>query len=87
MDLPSDEVKRIAKTLRLLSLCSGPDKEQGLDKFVQQWGAQIDSFDVEISPTHNLLDEGVWEAIIRDVDDGKYHGGAAVPCNYYYFII
>ena len=43
--LPLEEVKRVARSLRLLSLFGGPDRSDGIDKFVRELGAQIDVFD------------------------------------------
>ena len=79
--LPPDEVRRQSAGIRLLSLCGGPTRDDGLDVFVRQWGAEIDTYDLEISSSHDLVDEAVWQPIRAKLEDGFYHGGAnAPPC-------
>lgn len=81
-DLPANEVRRIAPSLHLLSLFGGPDKTAGLDKRVLWWGAKITVFDLDISPSHDLVDEGFWSYIRQDLTDGMYDGvGASAPCS------
>ena len=66
----------------MLSLFGGPDKPDGLDKEVIEWGASITVYDMEISESHDLVDEGVWEEIRSDLSNGKYDGaGIASPCS------
>ena len=62
LELPAEEVRRVASHLHLLSLCGGPDKTQGLDKCVASWGAKCTVFDTEISAELDLVDEGLAEA-------------------------
>ena len=39
--LPMDEVKRVARGLRLLNLCGGPVRpKDGLDLYVEEWGGE-----------------------------------------------
>ena len=61
--LPDDEVRRQAKGLRLLSLCSGPERDDSIDNYVREWGAEVDSFDLERDPPRDLVDEGCWSEI------------------------
>ena len=80
--LPPTELRRIAASLRFLSLCGGPDRPDGIDKYVRELGANIDVYDLEITPEHNLLDDCVWKRIKADFESGKYDsGGAAPPCS------
>ena len=65
--------------MRLLSLCEGPSRPDGLDKFVEAWGAAIDVYDLELSCDHDLTDEGVWSNIRTAINEGRYHGGGAAP--------
>ena len=81
-DMPIEELRRIAITLRLLSLCGGPDRPDGIDKVVREFGAAIDVYDLEISADHNLVNDTVWRQIKADYEDAKYDsGGAAAPCS------
>ena len=80
--LPVDEVKRQAAGLHLLNLCGGPERADSVAVFVQTWGARITEFDVALSPEHDLCDEGRWNLIRQDLQDGSYHGvGNASPCS------
>ena len=59
--LPLHEVRRQAAGIRLLSLCGGPAREtDGLEKYVQDLGAQVDIFDLVRSPRHDLTDDACW---------------------------
>ena len=81
-ELPNSEIRRVAASLHMLSLFGGPDKPDGLDKKVIEWGASITVYDMEISESHDLVDEGVWEEIRSDLSNGKYDGaGIASPCS------
>ena len=77
--LPDAEVRRQSQGVRLLSLCGGPTRSDGLDKFVEAWGASIDVYDLELSSDHDLTDEGVWSNIRTAINEGRYHGGGAAP--------
>ena len=81
--LPKEEVMRQARGLRLLNLYCGPVREKdGLDVYVKGWGAQIDGYDILISPEHDLLDEGRWSRIRASLEEGYYDStGSASPCS------
>lgn len=75
-------VRRIALSQRLLSLCGGPDKTEGLDKFVQHWSARCTVYDAEIDPEHDLVDEGDWQLVKAELLDKIYDSTAsAAPCS------
>ena len=80
--LPADEVRRQAAGLVILSLFSGGKRpEDGMDVYVRQWGAAIETFDLEVSDDHDLADAGFWQVIIDDLKAGKFHAGMhAPPC-------
>ena len=80
--LPLDTVKWVAKNLRFLSLCGGKERRDGLDKFVRDFSAEIDVFDIDLSPQHDLVCDAVWNNVVVDIEDGKYaSGGGAPPCS------
>ena len=80
--LPLDTVKWVAKNLRFLSLCGGKERRDGLDKFVRDFSAEIDVFDIDLSPQHDLVCDAVWNNVVGDIEDGKYaSGGGAPPCS------
>ena len=76
-ELPNSEIRRVAASLHLLSLFGGPDKPNGLDKKVIEWGASIAVYDMEISESHDLVDEGTWEEVRCDLSSGKSMGRAS----------
>ena len=81
--LPVDEVKRVARGLRLLNLCGGPVRpKDGLDLYVEEWGAKILTLDIVRSLEHDLLDEGRWSSIREELCEARYDGlGNAAPCS------
>ena len=81
--LPLHEVRRQAAGIRLLSVCGGPAREtDGLEKYVQDLGAQVDVFDLVRSPRHDLTDDTCWRSIRDDIESGVYAGAAcASPCS------
>ena len=80
MQIPEAEVRRIACSLHLLSLCGGPDKREGLDKCVRAWGAKCTVYDIEISPELDIVDEGRWQLVRTDLMNNVYDStGSAAP--------
>ena len=79
--LPVDGVKRVARGLRLLNLCGGPVRpKDGLDLYVEEWGAKIRTLDIVRSLDHDLLDEGRWSSIREELCEARYDGlGNAAP--------
>ena len=81
-NLPLGEIRRIANTLNLLSLFSRPDTPGGLDKRIQWWGANVRTYDLDISVDHDLVDEATWEGIRAEIDSVTVDGiGSAAPCS------
>ena len=79
MDLADSDVRRHAAGITLLNLFGGPSREDGIDVFVRKWGAEMVVYDIEISPSHDLCDEGLWQTIRSDIENGKYDGALTAP--------
>ena len=77
--MPADEIRRLAPGVRLLSLCGGPGRADGLDVYIREWGAEVVVVDIVLSESHNTADEGVWSGIRSDLLDGVYDGGGNAP--------
>ena len=82
MELPDTELRRQASGIRLISLFGGKHRpKDGMDTYIQMWGATVDVYDIEISPEHDLLDQGLWGNVENNLEEGKYDGGMnAPPC-------
>ena len=79
--MTEQDVKRGAQGLNLLSLCGGPDREDGMDNFVAELGAVMIVLDLFPSAEHDIADEGRWQAVRCDLENGVYSGGwSAPPC-------
>ena len=80
--LPAEEVRRIAKGLRCLSSCGGPERSDGIDKYVIEYGAAIDAYDSEISERREWIDDSFWRTIKNYYESGIFiGGGSASPCS------
>ena len=74
------EFKRVCTGMRLLSLFHGFHRpDDGLEHFATRFGVTIDRFDTEISSSHDLADESVWQPILDAITEGTYDGGGGGP--------
>ena len=77
-----DELKRQARGLKLLNLCSGPARPDGIDVYVRELGAECVDIDLVLFPKDDITDDALWSAIRSDIAEGVYHGaGNAPPCS------
>ena len=67
--LPPDEVRRQSAGIRLLSLCGGPTRVDGVDVFVRQWGAKS-TRTIWISRILTALSMKLWQSIRAKLEDG-----------------
>ena len=83
LDLSDPDFRRLSAGMLFLSLFHGfrrPD--DGLEHFLGWYGASLECYDLEISQTHNLADQGVWDQILADIQARKYNGlGGGPPCS------
>ena len=79
--MSADDVKRGAVTMRIISVCGGPEREDGMENLIQDWNGQMDVFDLVRSSEHDIADEGHWCELREKLTDGFYDGGwHSPPC-------
>ena len=79
--MSADDVKRGAVNIRFISLCGGPEREDGMENVVREWIAHMDVFDLVWSSGHDIADEGRWCELCEKLTDGFCSGGwHSPPC-------
>ena len=75
------DVKRGAVVVHLISFCGGPERPDGIENFVQSWGARMTVLDVLRDKEHDMADEGRWAQHREKLTEGVYDAGwYAPPC-------
>ena len=60
----------------------GPERSDGIDKYVIEYGVAIDAYVLEVSERHDLIDDSFWCTIKDDYESGIHDGGgSASPCS------
>ena len=72
-------MRRAVAGLNFVMLCGGPVRDDGVENFVQKWGANMEVLDTVRSPEHDILDEGRWAAQREKLETGHYAGGWLCP--------
>ena len=73
--------------MRILSLFHGQLRpNDGIEFYAGRFGVEVDSFDTEISSSHDLADDALWSQIAEKIDDSVYAAGVGgSPCSTFSF--
>ena len=77
--MAEQDVMRGAQSLKFISLCGGPERDDGMETYVGNWGACLVVIDTIRSSEHDIADEGRWQSVRGDLQEGVYAGGWSCP--------
>ena len=83
LPLTDPDFLRICKGMTFLSLYHGFARpNDGIEHFLVLYGANLETYDLEISDSHDLADDGIWSQIRDKLESGFFAGGGGgAPCS------
>ena len=67
------------REIKLLYLFAGPARKGDAEEMGRQLGMDVVRYDTQRSKHHHLLDDLIWDGIIKDVEAGVYDGVLMAP--------